>query len=318
MGYGKVVSGKVTGGKVVSGPLALVASLALAMPVAAQNTAPLAPGEVLLQLQQKESVIEPLGSIRTSCTLSATGPRESTAHARLTAKRYTLPKELGKLGIPATAIVQFGTSSVEPDYSAAAAAANAAANAAVDAAAAAGGEEANAAEELAAARKNAKSAAAIAADEAVRAAAEATFEPDEDLTYKATQTVSFRFTRYAQIIKADAMADLECMPTAYSQVSGFPVAEPIDPPGAAFRAQEKVMTEARKRADLYAASMGMKVLRIQRVSEVGELGSLIGPEVANDFRRLMTMGRGGFDADVMNDKVKVEKGLFIDFVLAPK
>lgn len=66
--------------------VAATAALMVAAPALAQNGAPLAPGEVLLQLQETGSVIEPIGSITSLCSLSVTADKEAAARSALAKK----------------------------------------------------------------------------------------------------------------------------------------------------------------------------------------------------------------------------------------
>lgn len=273
-----------------------------AAPVAAQNTAPLAAGEVLLQLQQNTTLLEPIGSIDISCRLSASGANESAALLALAKKRTALTQQLSKSGIAASAIIDTGEPELTNDYDTAA---NAAADAAVEAAADAA---------------NAAAAAADAADAAGSAAKTMVTPSAYQPTKKATQSFSFRFNSYSQVESAMNMGQsIECgRYNGYrGRLDGVSV-KPVDPEGASRRLQQQSMLDARKRADVYAAAMNMKVLRIQRVSEVSELSNVLGPDMPKEFFREAMTGRQGVESNLKKNKVELTEGLFIDFVLGPK
>lgn len=258
--------------------------------VRAQNTAPLARGEVLLQLQQNATLTEPIGSISVTCTLSANGDTEAAALAALTKKRNELTQQLSKVGAPTNAIVETGKPAVTEDYEDYSDAAQAAVDAAANAVDATGGDD-------------------------------DTYIPSSTaITKKASQSLSFRFTSYAQFEGATiGEKPLSCGGYDGSMGRANPmVVGPVDPEGASRRAQQQAVAEARKRADIYASSMGMKVLRIQRVSEVGELDKFFGPELPKDFFRMAMNGMRGQDSNFRQNKVQVTEGLFVDFVLGPK
>lgn len=141
--------------------------------------------------------------------------------------------------------------------------------------------------------------------------------------WKTEQPLKVRFARYAQLVASKGMDETVQCPGSFKGSAmygqtGVPLSEPLDPQGATTRAQQNALVEARKRADAYAASMGMKVVRIQRISEVGELSTIFGPELSKDFLQMALFAKSPTDSYLKQDKVAVQKGLFIDFVLGPK
>lgn len=304
--------------KWTGGGLALAASFmgTTSVSAAPQHAAPLAPGEVLLQMHETGTTIEPIGTVRTICLLSASGKSEEAALAALTSNRNILTRQISGTG----EIEEIGTPDTTIDYDAETMAANAVADAAADAAAA--DTDAAATDAVDVSEADAAAAAAVAA---AAAAADAAGRRSAASSWKASQSLALRLTRFSQITTAAAAAEsMECAGLhggyrSYARGSAFPLVTAQDPVGAEARAFKQGSEAARKRADLYAASMGMKILRTHRISEVGEIGAFLGEDMTKSIKREMTYGnRSLIDPYFLQDKIRVEKELFIDFVMAPK
>ena len=264
--------------------------------VRAQNTAPLAPGEVLLQLQESVTLLEPIGSIKWKCQYSAVGKDEATALAALAKQRNLVEQQLSKRRIPVSVIIVTEKPSLQDDYSYAAQ---------------------NVADVVTPSPPPTN-------DENRRITPMKTTPVKPEVMKKATQEFAFHFTSYSQFEQGVELGyPIECgRYDAYSRSRNPIVVESVDPEGASRRARMQVMAEVRKRAESYADSMNMKVARVQRVSEVGELAGILGPELTKNFRRIAAneavKNRGALDPRLISNKVEVTEGLFVDFVLGPK
>jgi uncharacterized protein YggE len=88
-----------------------------------------------------------------------------------------------------------------------------------------------------------------------------------------------------------------------------------DRPGAQRAAKNLALADARAQADAYAAAMGLKVLRLVRISESSALKEILGPE-ANIYQELWNEWRGA--RGVVSDEVAVSVSIWADYVLGPK
>jgi hypothetical protein len=130
--------------------------------------------------------------------------------------------------------------------------------------------------------------------------------------------------KQAQTVK-DAMNDRSCR---NGELANYGIS---DPDGATQKAKDAAIVEARKQADHYAETLGLKVLRVARIGEYSPVSALMGPELSQmlmgysavmtnniynartrDNLKLFGFGTGGGDDYV------TFKTLWVDFVLAPK
>ena len=94
-----------------------------------------------------------------------------------------------------------------------------------------------------------------------------------------------------------------------------PNIETADPSAAQFEAKAKAITAAKKQAEDYAAALGMRVVRIIRVSETGAIKEFLGPEA--DFVLQEMRGDRNRQKQVSNE-MPVTASIAVDFVLGPK
>jgi uncharacterized protein YggE len=92
-----------------------------------------------------------------------------------------------------------------------------------------------------------------------------------------------------------------------------------DPDGARRQAKAKALAAARGDADAYAAVLGMRVVRVVRISETGN--GLFLPGFQDKFQRMLTGGPRAFEAmfgaDAKPGFVHVEASIVVEFELAP-
>jgi uncharacterized protein YggE len=108
------------------------------------------------------------------------------------------------------------------------------------------------------------------------------------------------------------------METAGVQSVGNPVFMLSSDTAAQQRAVTTAIANARSQAEMHAAPLGMKVLRIARVSNDngGGLASLYGPE----YRQMTSvmMANFGMGKSTEGDKVVTTATVWVDFILGPK
>lgn len=96
-----------------------------------------------------------------------------------------------------------------------------------------------------------------------------------------------------------------------------PVAELDDQPAVFRQAKAKALRNARLDADVYAKEMGLRVVRISRISEAGN--NLMLPSLQDKFQRVFSAGPNAMK-DLFKSKpgtVHVEATIVVEFVLAP-
>jgi uncharacterized protein YggE len=260
--------------------LALVALLSFGGPAVAQA---LGAGEIALTIEVL-GVADP-DQATVSQTLRGRGADEAKAKADLAMQRAALSGALAKLGIPATAI-KFGSvevSAASADY--AMAAASTASDAAMDAAAAATADGANA---------DGDAAMGMPAMQQVA-------------TQGVTVTTS-DFKRIADVVAA-MPRDEEYYRTPQATYSTR------DAAAAHTRAIANALTKARAEADAYAAALGMRVVRIARVSSEKE--GINWPNLIEWFGKMDDNGSPSED-NFRRLAGSTFAGAKIEFVIAPK
>lgn len=94
-----------------------------------------------------------------------------------------------------------------------------------------------------------------------------------------------------------------------------PNVEMADPSLAQTEAKAKAITAAKKQAEEYAAALGMRVVRIIRVSEAGAIKEFLGP--ASDFI-VQEMTRDRDRRAPVGNEVPVSVSITVDYALGPK
>jgi uncharacterized protein YggE len=279
--------------------LALVALLSFGGPAVAQA---LAPGEVTLTIEVL-GVADPDRAMIQQ-TLRGRGEDEAKAKADLAAQRAALTASLAKVGIAGSAI-KFGDVRMEPDYAMAAAAA-------VDAAAESA-TEAAAAEDATTEDKNAARAGAADAAMAGAAAAAAAMPMDMPPPRRvATQTVMVTVSDLAKLEAVQAAIPID---EEYSYRNLQPFFSTSDPKAAHSRAIADALAKARAEADAYAAALGMRVVRIARVSS--EKQGITWPDLMQWFGKVDDNGSPS-EANFRRLAGSTYAGAKVDFVIAPK
>ncbi len=270
--------------------LALLALLSFGGTALAQA---LAPGEITLAVEvlglappDRASLVE---------TLRGRGPDEAAAKADLARQRSELTAKLGRSGIPASAI-KFGDVTMEPDYSV---------EAAVVADAASEGAAAAAAE----------AAADAAADEAATTEnngprtiiAPAPYVPPRSANQTVTISIS-DLTKIEAVQEAFPLGESRYRrPQAFYSTS--------DEKGAHSRAVADALARARAEADTYAAALGMRVVRIIKVSS--DKPGLNWPDLMQWFGKMDDRGSPSED-NFRRLAGSAFAGAKVEFVIAPK
>jgi hypothetical protein len=154
---------------------------------------------------------------------------------------------------------------------------------------------------------------AAASDTAVAGAVVAAQkEPDEK--YQFSQIVRISAASTADYALGLAVAKEVGCEEVYSS-SRNPDIQLVDADGGSRAAIANAMDDARKQADIYAATLNMRVVRILRVSNVGMIKELFGTEV-DKIMSEMLMGRNR--DSWKNDSFPINKSVMIDFALGPK
>ncbi len=265
--------------------LALIAVMSFGGPALAQA---LAPGEITLTIEAL-GVAQP-DSAYVSQTLRGRGVDEVKARADLAKKRAAFSASMAKLGVAASAI-KFGDISIQQDY------------ASIDAAAAAAGAAA-----VAAADAAGDAAADAAAPEMVPMPAPYDPQPSGQM---AVQSV------FITVTDLKALEAVQGAMPRDDEYSGMPDTfyTTRDREAAHRVAVADALAKARAEADLYAAGLGMRVVRIARVSS--EKQGLNWPDLMQWFAKID--GRGNPDADYFLRLAGSNfAGAKVDFVIAPK
>jgi uncharacterized protein YggE len=271
--------------------------------LSAQTIVNTAKGEVLLELQATGRITQKADIVEMSCTLKGSGVDKTGAQANLETRKAALATALQPLGIAASAIsyplpAEVPTYDVDAYDIDEALGAEAATGAAADAAAVAG---------------------AAAGGRKSRNVPRVT-----EIKLEQSAMVKIASLKQVQTVK-ETMTDVSCRG---GDLVNFGI---TDPDGATMKAKDAAIVEARKQADHYAATLGLKVLRIARVGEYSPVSALMGPELSQmlmgysavmtnniynartrDNLKLFGFGTGGGDDYV------TFKTLWVDFVLAPK
>lgn len=265
--------------------LALVALLSFGGPALAQT---LAPGEITLTIEAL-GVSEP-DSAYVSQTLRGRGDDEAKARADLATKRAALTASLGKLGIPASAI-NFGDVVMQPDYSS-----DAAMAVAVDAAA-----------DAAAVADAAAAPAAVAEETEPVLAPMPMSAPPRMATQSVTVTVNDLKTLVAVQAAVPADEEYSGSPNTFYTTRNRDAAHSV--------AVADALARARTEAEGYAAALGMRVVRIVKVSS--EKPGTTWPELMQWFAKID--GRGNPDSEYfLRLAGSTFAGAKVEFVIAPK
>ncbi len=145
---------------------------------------------------------------------------------------------------------------------------------------------------------------------AMAVAAASDEDADEDVSEQ--QEYSVTLSSVDQIAPlSDALTDAGC-----ARTSG-PDFKLADGAAAKRRATDAALVEARKSAELYAARLNLKVLRITRLEEGGgPFSDMMGPE----FQQMMamTMAKLGSGSDGDPREVQTNQSIVVEFLMGPK
>lgn len=267
------------------GLLTTVAALGMASTAQADGGVALARGETLLQLSEIVTEIVPIGSVETSCSISGRGETEAKAQTALARERAKVTAQLSAVGAKSDA-VRFGAVDVT-SYSYA------------------GDYDVENDAAAAAVRAAAEAAAAAAADEPVQLKTGKT----------ATQQVAIKLASFRDFDKVvGSMESSKCD-------RATPIISAANESAVIQHAQLAAMANARKRADMLATGMNMKVVSLRRVQEQDKSSA---PNWAEFITMMMmTEGRDSGHLKKLADayeqnKVPVTVRLNVEFVLAPK
>lgn len=281
-----------------------LAAVLCATSLSAETIVNTAKGEVLLELQATGRITQKADIVEMSCTLKGSGSDKSAALANLATRKTALASALQPLGIAASAIT-YPLPAEAPAYEVdvydidEAIGAEAAVGAAADAAVVAG---------------------AAAVGKKGRKVARVT-------EIKLEQSAMVKIGSLKQVLTVkETMTELSCRG---GELVNFGI---TDPEGAILKAKDAAVVEARKQADHYAATLGLKVLRVARVGEYSPVSALVGPELSQmlmGYSAVMTnniynvrardnLKLFGFGFGAGGDDYVTFKTLWVDFVLAPK
>jgi uncharacterized protein YggE len=252
-------------------------------------------GEVLLEVQATGTNKQKATKFWASCTLEGKGKTEALATSDLAFKKDDLVKRLKGRGIDSTAIDYSGypTLTMQEDYGLGDKYGDAYASPIAAAATASAGD------------------AAFAAIEAVKPPVKV-FVLTQFLPVTLPSVKAYNDANFA-ISQAGCTNNFEY---SYMRNSRFgSTMEVADRPAAQRLAKNQALVDARVQADAYAAAMGLKVLRLVRVSESSALKEILGPE-ANIYQELWNEWRGS--RGTVTDEVSVSVSIWVDYVLGPK
>jgi uncharacterized protein YggE len=262
----------------------MLGSLALFAGIGVAHAEPLGAGEIVLHIESVGTA-EP-DAARVSISIAGSGQDEAAARAALDAARKRVMAQLARAGVVAGA-VEPGEIALSQDYGieatiAAAPSGNAAADAAADAAAAAAAAVDDAHDTPA--RRASQNLLVTVTDLARLDEVEAANEPDpngDGVTYRRSRAVYFA----------------------------------ADPKAAFGRSVQRALANARAEADIYAAALGYRIVRMTRVSSAKP--SLNLPDIVAMIGRLD--GRSGPErAEMAKLAGSVSAAAQVDFVIAPK
>ena len=121
-------------------------------------------------------------------------------------------------------------------------------------------------------------------------------------------------------IRATSLAQAEAVKAALEKIdviASEPNAELEDPAAAYRQAKARALRTARADADAYAKELGLRVVRVSRISEAGN--QLFLPGLQDKLQRAITQGPAAMK-DMFKAKrgtVHIEAGIVVEFVLAP-
>ncbi len=161
--------------------------------------------------------------------------------------------------------------------------------------------------------------AVAAAVEAVEGAVKAAGDDAEvEERYRYSQQVEFSGRNAAAFLKARKTAEENGCDENY-RLQRSPNTEIADGEGAKAAAMKDAIAKAWKKADLYADSLNMRVVRMRRVSEVGAIREFLGADadiLLAEMQRDMSRRRGQSDSEL--GKVRVTHSITVDFIFGPK
>mgnify|MGYP002780328022 CR=1 FL=1 len=239
-----------------------------------------AAGEVLLEVQANGTAAIKITKVSTACNLSASGDSRAEAEKALAQLQIEMRKGFDDAGLRSAAL-DFSTpanSGNDYDY---------AMPVAVEA--------------------------AYAADAAI---ASADVVPAKD--YKPKVRIGKRVGVSVAAVQdlgvaRTLMGDLGCYEDY--QLMRRPNVETADPAAAKAEAKVKAIAAAKKQANDYAAALGMRLVRIIRISETSAIREFLGPEsdvFMQEMRRDMNRNQP------LGNEVPVNVSLSVDFALGPK
>lgn len=266
-------------------------ALLFAQTAAAATQVDTAKGQVLLELQATGRVSQPADVVEISCTLAHRAASADEAGVALAQKRAVLVTAVKAKGLDGASI-RYDSDPKAPDYSI------------YDV------EEYDDSDVETA-----------ASGSAARGSMDAAKTSLGKTRLRYTQIATLKLARLSQHIAAEAaMADGKCgSPT----ISRFAI---NDPEGAARKAKDLAIVEARKQAEAYAVPLNLKVLRVARIAEYSPISALIGADVTEMAMNASAVLMRGRDAEMGRllsvrpdiDQYETKKIIWVDFVLAPK
>jgi uncharacterized protein YggE len=274
--------------------------------VLAETVVNTAKGEVLLELQATGRISQKADIIEMSCTLEGSGVDNKAALSNLERRKGELATALLPQGIASDAISYPSPAEVSThdDYM----------GAAEDAAIYAG-------------------TAALEAAEAGAVAGAATGDRAPNRRQKTPRVVEIDFEQ-AAIVKMSSLKQLrstrEIMAKNHCRNGELANYGISDPDGATVKAKDAAIVEARKQADHYAETLGLKVLRVARIGEYSPVSALIGPELSQMIMGYSAMATNNnfngrsrdnfrlFGFGTSGDEYVTAKVIWVDFVLTPK
>ncbi len=277
--------------------LGLVAS-AIALTSSAVAQAPLAKGEALFELQATGRVVQKADHIEVTCKLNGIGFTKDEALADLEKAKAGIVAPLRALGVAASAITypdlpRYDRYHYFPE-----------------------------ADELGAAEDAGIMASKMGDVAPARAPGKKAAPKKKRVAYEQSPTI--RLTSLRQNDEVDnALTEAGCESPTISRFS-------IDNmPEAQLKAKDLAIGEARKEAERYAANLGLKVLRIVRVSEYSPISAIIGADTSQLISGIAgaamdyDYARGRYARRYLGltddpDAYVTWKTLWVDFVLGPK
>ncbi len=260
---------------------ALLASAAISAAPESLSKVDTAKGEILLEVQANGLAASKILKVSTACDLSAAGETRAEAEARLIEMQGEMRKAFDISGLKSV-VLDFSApfkSGADVEYAVPVA-------------------------------MEAAYAGDTVADAADAASPKAPYKPQ----IRQAKRVGVSVGAMTDLDMARAvMGDFGCFEDY--QFVRRPLIETADPAAAQAEAKLKAIAAAKKQAEDYAAALGMRVVRIIRISETGAIREFLGPEtdlIMQEMRRDLNRRQP------VTNEVPVAVSLSVDFALGPK